>query len=107
MAGMTTANSDTLTRSEVWSAQLKEVLTDELLANGFVRWLSNFGDGNQLTIPSIGILEAQDYIEDTAVQYTALDAGEFTFTIGNYLSSATYITKKNKQDMFYMSELIS
>jgi hypothetical protein len=107
MAGMTTANSDALIRSEIWSNQLKEVLQDELLANGFVRWLSEFGDGNQLTIPSIGILEAQDYVEDTAVPYTALDTGEFNFTINQYLASGTYITKKNKQDGFYMNELVS
>ena len=32
MAGMTTANTDALIRSEIWSSQLKDVLTDELMA---------------------------------------------------------------------------
>lgn len=107
MAGMNTANSDALIRSEIWSAQLKDVLTDDLMAEPYVRWLSDFPDGNQLTIPSIGVLESNDYVEDQAVQYTQLDTGEFNFTINNYVSSATYITNKAKQDLFYSSELIS
>jgi len=107
MAGMNTGNSDALIRSEIWSNQLKDVLTDELQASGYVRWMSEFGDGNQLTIPSIGVLDAHDYTEDTPVTYQALDTGEFNFTINTYLHSGTYITNKAKQDMFYMNELVS
>lgn len=107
MAGMNTANSDALIRSEVWSAQLKDVLQDELMAQPYVRWLDNFPDGNQLTIPSIGNLESNDYQEDQAIKYTSLDTGEFNFTINNYVSSGTYITNKAKQDLFYANELIS
>lgn len=107
MAGMNTANSDALIRSEIWSRQLKDVLTDELMAESYVRWLSDFPDGNQLTIPSIGFLTSNDYIEDQAVQYSQLDTGEWNFTINNYVSSATYITNKAKQDLFYSSELVS
>lgn len=42
---MTTSNSTVLIRSELWSAQLKEVLRDELEAQGWVNWLSAFPDG--------------------------------------------------------------
>ena len=107
MAGMTTANSQALIRSELWSNQLKDVLQDDLMADGFVRWLDNFPDGEMLTIPSIGELDAYDYVEDQAVSYSPLDLGEFNFTINRYKQSGTYITEKNKQDMFYMSELVS
>jgi len=107
MAGHTTANTDALIRSELWSNQLKTVLEDDLNANQYVRWLTEFTDGNQLTIPSIGVAQADDYVEDQPVQYSALDTGEFNFTINNYLSSATYITNKAKQDGFYMNELIA
>lgn len=105
--GHTTANSEALTRSEVWSSALKDVLEDELLANRYVRWLSEFSDGDQFTIPSIGELDANDYVENQAVEYSALDTGEFNFSITEYLSSATYITNKAKQDMYYMNELVS
>lgn len=107
MPGMTTANSEALIRSELWSTQLKTVLEDDLMANSYVKWMSEFPDGNQFTIPSIGTLTANDYTEDQPIEYSALDTGEFNFTINQYLSSATYITKKNKQDGFYMSELVS
>jgi len=107
MAGMNTANTTALLRSSVWSSQLKDVLLDNLMAQGYVNWLQDFPDGTTLNIPSIGQLDANDYVEDQAVEYSALDTGNFQFTINNYVSSATYITNKAKQDGFYMSQLIS
>lgn len=107
MAGMITANTTALTRSLVWSTQLKDVLLDNLDAQRYIKWMTDFPDGTQINIPSIGQIDAQDYIEDEPVQYTALDTGTFGFTINTYLSSATYITNKEKQDTFYMSELVS
>lgn len=101
----TTGNGAILTRSEVWSTQLKEVLQDELGAQGWVNWLSEFPDGDQFTIPSIGESTVRDYVEDTNVVYDSLDKGEFAFTITEYLSSAHYITKKARQDLFYASQL--
>lgn len=107
MTGMTTANMDQLTRSEIWSGELKEILRDEMQAQKYVRMLSGFPDGNQFTIPSIGQAQVDDYTEDTAIVYRPMDTGEFTFTIDEYLSSGTYITKKAEQDAFYSSELKS
>ena len=103
----TTGNSDHLIRSEIWSRELKEIILDELQAMKYVRWLSEFPDGTQLTIPSIGQSTVRDYTEDTAVRYDAMDTGEFTFNITEYLSSGTYITDKDKQDAFYSAQLIS
>lgn len=102
-----TSTSDHITRSEIWSRELKEILRDTLNAESYVRWLTDFPDGTQFTIPSIGTMSVQDYVEDTPVVYTKMDTGEFTFTITDYLSSATYITNKNRQDIYYMSELLS
>ena len=66
-----------------------------------------FPDGDTLNIPSIGQAEVIDYDEGQSVRYTAMDTGNFTFTINKYKSSATYITNKMKQDSFYMSRLVS
>lgn len=107
MAGFTVSNTNALVRANLWSNELKDVLLDQLMAEKYVRWLDNFPDGNTLNIPSIGQMDANDYAEDQPVEYTALDTGNFTFTINNYVSSATYITNKAKQDLFYSSELIS
>jgi hypothetical protein len=102
-----TGNIGHLTRSEVWSSQLKEVLEDELQATTYVNWLSEFPDGDQFNIPSIGQAQEDDYSENEAVQYRAMDTGEFTFTIDKYKSSGHYITNKAKQDGFYMNQLVS
>lgn len=107
MSGMTTGNSSHLIRSELWSSTLKEILTDEMMAQRYVDTLSGFPDGDTFTIPSIGQLQVDDYTEDTAVTYRPMDTGEFQFSITEYLSSGTYITKKNMQDAFYAQQLIS
>ena len=102
---MNTGNTAVLTRSELWSSQLKDILEDELSAQGWVNWLSEFPDGDQFTIPSIGESTVRDYTEDTDVTFDALDTGEFTFTITEYLSSGHYITEKARQDLFYAQQL--
>jgi hypothetical protein len=104
---MNTTNGALLTRSEIWSTQLKEVLQDQLEAQGWVNWLSEFPDGDQFTIPSIGESTVRDYTEDTDVVFDALDTGEFTFAITEYLSSGHYITEKARQDLFYSAQLES
>jgi len=104
---METGNSGHLIRSEIWSSQLKEVLEDELQATTYVNWMNEFPDGDTFTIPSVGQAVTDDYNENEAVKYRALDTGEFQFTIDQYKSSAHYITNKAKQDGFYMSQLIS
>lgn len=107
MSGMNTANTEMLRRAELWSSQLKDILEDELMAKGYVNWLSEFPDGDTFTIPSIGQAVVRNYSEDQAIQYDPMDTGEFKFQITEYLSSATYITNKAKQDGFYMSQLIA
>jgi hypothetical protein len=107
MSGMTTANTEHLIRAELYSATLKEILRDEMMAQRFVQMLQGFPDGNTFTIPSIGQLTVRDYVEDTAIQYSPLDTGEFQFSITEYLSSATYITKKQMQDSYYSQMLTS
>jgi hypothetical protein len=107
MSGMTTANSTLLTRAELWSSELKETLKDDLMGMNWVDIINDFPDGDQFNIPSIGDAQVDDYTEDTTVQYRPLDTGEWTFTIDEYLSSGTYITRKNEQDMYYMSQLVS
>lgn len=106
MAGFSTANDEHLIRSEVWSSDLKKILEDSLMGMRYVRML-DFPDGSQFTMPSIGQMSSRNYTEGQQVLYDAMDTGEFTFTITEYKSAATYITNKMKQDSFYMSQLTS
>jgi hypothetical protein len=101
---ITTVSHDTLIRGEIWDAQIKEALKDELGSTGYVQWV-DFPDGHALTIPSVGEATIVDYVEDTPVSYQSLDTGEFQLTTFNYKSSGLYITKKMRQDSFYAARL--
>lgn len=107
MTGFTSISPDYLVRANIWSSQLKDVLEDELMATKYVRWLTDFPDGNTFNIPSVGQAQVDDYAEDDALRYRAMATGNFTFSIDEYISSGTYITNKMKQDSFYMNELVS
>jgi hypothetical protein len=48
---MTTANSTLLTRTDIWSTELKEILRDEMQAQRYVRMLEGFPDGEHLPHP--------------------------------------------------------
>jgi hypothetical protein len=100
-------NADHLVRANLWSTQLKEVLLDELFAMKYVDMITDFPDGDTLNIPSIGQAEILDYAENQPVRYTAMDTGNFTFTITDYKASATYITNKMKQDSYVMDRIVA
>lgn len=107
MSGFSTLSNDHLIRSNLWTTDLKEVLEAPLMGMGHVKMLTDFPDGDTLNIPSIGQAEVQDYDEGQAVRYTAMDTGNFTFTIEDYKQSGTYITNKMKQDSYVMNQLVS
>ena len=104
---LTTLNTAQLRRANVWSSQLKDVVLDELMAQQWVNWLTDFPDGDTFNIPSIGELPVRDYNENAPISVDALSTGNFTFSITEYVSSGTYITEKAKQDMYYMNQLVS
>lgn len=107
MAGHTSTNTQYLTRADIWGTELKDILRDEMQAQRYVRMLDGFGDGDTFHIPTIGETTVQDYTENTQVEYNALSTGDFTFSIDKYLTSATWITRKQEQDSFYSAELMS
>lgn len=105
MSGVMTSTTDHLIRSEIWSTKLKETFEADLFAMRYVDMITDFPDGNVLNIPSLGQAEIYNYEEGQAIRYTAMDTGNFTFSITDYVASATYITKKMKQDSFYTARL--
>jgi len=107
MAGFDYAKvNEHLVRTEVWSNELKEVLQEMLIGTKYVRFLEGFGDGNQLTIPSLGELPVRQADEDSPATYDSADTGEFTFSIDRYPEVATFISDRAKQDSFYYQQLI-
>ena len=107
MAGNTVASLALMKRAEVWSSELKEILRDELQGMKYVNWLDQFPDGDTFKIPSLGDATINDYSEDTAVTYDALDDDQFTFSITEYLQAGNYITRKAEQDVFYANQVLS
>lgn len=99
-------NTDNLTRANLWSQELKDIQLADCMAKNYVRMI-DFPDGDTLNIPSIGQFEVSDYAENMATRYTAMDTGNYTFTITEYKQVGTYITRKAKQDLFYAEQLVS
>lgn len=106
MAGFSTDTIDNLIRANIWENDLKDVFLPELNGIKYVDMIS-FPDGDTWNIPSIGQMETQDYAEGQAVRYTAMDTGNFTFSITDYKSSATFVTNKMKQDSMWMDRIVS
>lgn len=107
MAGNTVSTLALAKRAEVWSAELKEILRDELQGMNYVKWLDQFPDGDTFKIPSLGDATVNDYTEDAAVTYDPIDDAQFTFSITEYLQSGNYITNKAMQDVYYANEIMS
>jgi hypothetical protein len=107
MSGFSVNTNEHLIRSNIWTPQIKEQFQDELFATKYVDMVTDFPDGDTWNMPSIGQMEVRNYAEGQAVQYTAMDTGNFTLTITEYKTSATFVTNKMKQDSFYMGRLVS
>ena len=93
-----------LQRSQLWTGEMKESLKDRLEGEGYVRWIAD-PDGDTMNIPSVGDATIRDYSEDSDVQYSSLDTGNFQFSITEYKQSGLYITRKARQDSAYAAEL--
>ncbi len=107
MAGFQTNNTQYLTRTNIWSRTIKELLLDDLVAMKWVRILSDFPDGQTINIPSIGEATQADYVEGIAIKYDSMDTGNFTFNFDQYKYSANAISEKFKRDSFYSADVIS
>lgn len=100
-----TANQAPLIKAQVFSEFMLEQILDGFLPDNLSRDVSDFGDGESLTIPVLGETTIRDYTEDTAVQYDALDSGTVGLTISEYVSAASYVTRKLQQDGYKAAAL--
>lgn len=101
----TTNNQSPLIKAQVFSEFMLEQINEGFLPDGLHRDVSDFGDGETLFIPVMGETTLRDYTEDTAVQYDAVDTGQISLTITEYVSAASYITKKLQQDGYKAAAL--
>lgn len=92
-------------RKEIWSQRIQDELQEELMAQTLIDWVTDFGDGEELNIPTLGSMATRDYTENTPITVDDPSIGEFKLTIDKYVQSGIAITDKMKQDIFYMQML--
>lgn len=100
MAGNTTSNQSPQIKAQVYSEFILMAINDGLLPDGLHRDVSDFANGDTLYIPSYGEAILRDYTESTDVVLDAIDTGQLTLTITEYVSSGTSVTDKLKQDAY-------
>ena len=103
---VTTTNVEQLIRDEVWSQRVQDELQEELFGQDLVEFITDFPDGDLLTIPTLSSLSARAYVENDDITVDDPTVGEFQLQITEYNQAGIVVTDKMKQDTFYMSVLI-
>lgn len=111
MAGIDyTWGSTHLQRNEIFSAQLKELLRDELIAQQYVRWLTDIPSDSirtELKINSVGTLEVDDWQESVSLPNRRMDTGQFTFNIDEFKGVKVPFTDHFFETSFQANEVLS
>lgn len=97
MAGNNTSNTDPAIRAVVHSQLMLETIQDDFLPEVF-RNVTDFGDGTQLQIPTIGEMTLFDLAEEQDTPTSAIDTGTIVLNITEHVGVAGYITDQLKQD---------
>lgn len=87
-----TTNTTAFIEAEQYSSFILMNLHDGLLPDSFMRDVSDFDNGTTLHIKTLGPVTIQEVSEDTPVNYTAIESGEVTLQIQNYVGDAWYVT---------------
>lgn len=106
MAANTISNTGSLIRSELWQAQLEEILHEQLTGTPFVRQV-DFPDGSAFTMPSIGTALVRDLPETAEITFDALDTGEVTITKNDPVVAANSISRMLMEDSMWSSDIMS
>lgn len=85
------ANSSAFIEAEQYSAFILRNLHDGMLPGAMFRNVSDFGSGTTLHIKTVGSVTIQDGAEEVPFEYSAIESGEVTLTISDYIGDA-YIT---------------
>lgn len=111
MAGIdSTWGSTHLQRNEIFSAQIKELLKDELIAQQYVRWLSDIPSDSirtELKINSIGELAVDDWNESVSLPNRRMDTGQFTFKIDEFKGVKVPFTDHFFETSFQAGEVLA
>lgn len=93
-----TTNSQAFIEAEQYSSFILMNLHDGLLGTEFYRNVGDFGSGTTLHIKTIGSVTIQEAAEDTPLEYSAIESGEVTLTITDYVGDAWFVTDDLRED---------
>ena len=96
-----------LKRQEVLSHQIKEMFMDQTFAEAWVRQISDFGDGDNYKISTIGELEIDQMSESVALPERRPDTGQFVFNINEFVGTKVPFTDKFLEDDYLASAAIA
>lgn len=105
MAGNIRANTDPAIRALVHSQLMLEALQDGFLPAGLFRDVTDFGDGTQLQIPTIGEMTLFDLSENQPTPTSAIDTGKIFLNITDHVGVAGFITDELKQDGYMAAQV--
>lgn len=101
MTAMDTAwGASHLKRNEVYSTQIKEAFEDMTFAQGMVRFINDFGDGDNFKVSSIGELAIDQMSESVSLPERRPDTGQFIFNINEFVGVKVPFTDKFLEDDF-------
>lgn len=111
MAGIdSTWGSTHLQRSEIFAAQMKDMMRDELIAQQFVRTLTDIPSDSmatELKINSIGSLQVNDWKESVSMPAQRMDTGQFKFNINEWVGNKVEFTDHFFETSFQANEILS
>lgn len=108
MSSMNTIwGADHLERSQVWSTMIKKALEDDLDAQKWVNWLSEFPDGAQFNISSVGDFVVDEMEEGVPLVARRPDTGQFQFTINNSIGNKACYTDEFMEDDFLAPQVVN
>ena len=100
-----TGNQSPLIKAQVFSEFMLEQINDGFLPEGLHRDVGDFGDGDTLFIPVMGETTLREYAEDEDIRYDAVDTGQITLQITEYVSAASSVSRKLQQDGYKAAAL--
>ena len=101
----TTTNTSAFIEAQQYSQFILQNLHDGLLPDNWTRDVSDFGTGTTLNIKTVGSATIQDVQEDTPLSYQAIDTGNVTLSITDYIGDAWYITDVLRMDGSQVEQL--
>lgn len=102
-----TSNTRAFIEAEQYSDFILLNLHDGLLPESFYRNVADFLMGDTLHIKTIGTVTLQETEEDTPLAYSAIESGEITFQITEYVGDAWYVTDDLREDGAQVEQLMA